>query len=70
MAKKSMDSGYMGMMSDDKSSMANMPQEKKMTYYPKQNYLGEPLDDTIREIDSTRSKNMGQLKGQASKTKY
>lgn len=57
------------MMSDDKSSMANMPQSVKMTYYPKQDHLGENLDDTIKGLDSTRSKNMGKTKSQASKVK-
>ncbi len=46
-----------GMLSEDHSAMANMPQEVIMKMYPKENdYTPEGLDDTISGID--RQKNM------------
>lgn len=41
-----------GMIHEDHSAMANMPQSVKMTPYPKSyGYLPEDLDDTMRGID-------------------
>jgi hypothetical protein len=41
-----------GMISEDHSAIANMPQGVMMKPYPKDNdYMPEDLDDTIRGID-------------------
>ena len=46
-----------GMISEDHSKIANMPQEVRMMEYPRDsNYLPEDLDDTIRGIDRQEGK--------------
>lgn len=41
-----------GMISEDHSAIANLPQEVKMEEYPKAyDYLPEMIDDSIRGID-------------------
>lgn len=55
-----MDEGYMGMISEDHSAVANMPQNVKQMAYPRTDYLdGAYLDDTIRGIDETLRDNIG-----------
>lgn len=68
--KDRMDSGYMGMISEDRSAPANLPQEKKTSYYKKCPYLGGDLDDSIVEIDKNADKNAKKLKEHASNTMY
>lgn len=52
--REGMDSGYMGMIKDDRSSFANMPEKVVMKEYPKSKYFrGRGLDDTITGIDDT-----------------
>lgn len=49
----SKDSGFMGMISEDHGSVANMPQNVVYKPYPKCKYMGKyELDDTMRGIDS------------------
>lgn len=41
-----------GMIREDHSAVANLPQEVSMKYWPRENgFLPEDLDDTIRGID-------------------
>ena len=40
-----------GMIREDRSSIANLPQDVKYTAYPKTDYFMYDLDDTIRGID-------------------
>lgn len=41
-----------GMIHEDHNALANMPQEVKMTYYPREGgYLPEDLDDTLGGVD-------------------
>lgn len=41
-----------GMLSEDRGSIANMPQNVIMKAYPKkESYLPEDLDDTLRGVD-------------------
>jgi hypothetical protein len=41
-----------GMIREDHSKIANLPQEVMMKPYPKEgNYMPEDLDDTIRGVD-------------------
>ncbi len=53
-------------------SIANMPQYVDMHYYPKgKSYLmTDKYPDTLVEIDSDASSNMGNLKSQPSKSMY
>lgn len=47
-----------GMIREDHSAMANMPQEIIMKHYPKPyDYLPENLDDSIRGIDRLMGEN-------------
>ncbi len=53
--KDMMDSKYYGMISEDHSAPANLPQEVVHKSYPKRDYFNaEYLDDTINRIDETR----------------
>lgn len=70
MEKGRMDSGYMGMISSDPSAPANLPQEKKMEYYPKSEYLVEDIDDSIRKVDEDIDSSVRKLKEHASGTMY
>ncbi len=46
-----------GMIFEDHSAIANMPQEVKITAYPKTGpYIPEMLDDTIRGVDKQMDK--------------
>jgi hypothetical protein len=50
-----------GMIHEDHSAIANMPQEVMMKPYPKTGpYMPEPLDDTIRGIDMQMDKDDSQ----------
>lgn len=50
--KESLDDGFMGMISEDHSAPANLPQGVVHKYYPKCKYMdGHYLDDTIRGVD-------------------
>jgi hypothetical protein len=41
-----------GMLSEDKSAIANMPQQVMIKMYPKpEGYMPEDLDDTLRGVD-------------------
>jgi len=52
--RESLDDGFMGMISEDHSAPANLPQGVVHKYYPKCSYLDmHELDDTIRGIDDT-----------------
>ena len=59
------------MISEDHSSMANLPQQVMMKEYPKFMYGLDPdLDDTVRGIDKQMYDDMNQMKRHISKTKY
>lgn len=62
--KYEMDNQYSDMIHEDKSAMANMPQNVVMKAYPKCKYLGGDLDDTMKVLDKARNKDIGQLKSQ------
>ncbi len=50
--KTGMDSGYMGMISEDHSAVANMPQNVVQKEYPKTDFTSRyELDDTIDGVD-------------------
>jgi hypothetical protein len=47
------DTGFMGMISEDHSAVANLPQSVIQKTYPKCKYMDQyELDDTMRGIDS------------------
>ena len=52
MRKERLDDGFMGMISEDHSAPANLPQDVVHKYYPKMDYMDSHyLDDTIRGVD-------------------
>ena len=54
-----MDSGYMGMISEDHNAPSNLPQEVKHQYYPKPDYVDNYyLDDTIKGVDDNIDDNL------------
>ncbi len=60
-----------GMIHEDKSAMANLPQDVKMKPYPKFAYgLNEYLNDSISGIDKQIYDDMSGMKKHLSKEKY
>lgn len=60
-----------GMIHEDKSAMANLPQDVKMKPYPKFGYgLNEYLNDTISGVDGQIYDDMSGMKKHLSKEKY
>ena len=66
-----MDSQYYGMISEDHSAPANLPQQVVHKYYKKVPYMnaGE-LDDTIRGLDDVRKDEIRKIDERPSKVKY
>jgi hypothetical protein len=59
------------MIREDKSAVANLPQDVKMKEYPRFRYgLNEYLDDTIKGADEQIYDDMDQMKKHLSKEKY
>lgn len=65
-----MDEGYMGMISNDPSAPANMPQNVIQKEYPKGDFTSYNLDDSISEIDSNNKNNISKVNGNKSKSMY
>jgi hypothetical protein len=60
-----------GMINEDHSATANLPQEVKYHAWPKEeNYATYGLDDTIRGIDKQEREDVGQMKRHMQKGKY
>lgn len=69
--KEGMDSRFMGMLSEDHSAPANLPQHVVHKYYPKCDYFDAfDLDDTIRGLDDTRDENVRKMERYPSDVKY
>lgn len=69
--KGSMDSGYMGMISEDHAAPANLPQEVVHTYYPKCDYVDNYyLDDTIKGIDDNLDDTIKKVESHQSDSMY
>lgn len=70
-AKGPMDSQFYGMISEDHSECANLPQEVVYKKYPKTSYLDAyELDDTIRGLDDTRDDDVRKMERFHSDVKY
>lgn len=70
-SKGKMDSGYFGMLSEDHSAPANLPQDVKHEYYPKCDYMDRyELDDTIQGLDDTRDYDIRKLDSNPSDSKW
>lgn len=66
-----MDSQFEGMLSEDHSAPANLPQEVVHKYYKKCSYMdGYGLDDTIRGLDDTRNDDIRKIEKYHSDVKY
>lgn len=59
-----------GMIHEDHSAVANLPQEVMMKPWPKRPYLDYELDDTIREVDDQMGDDVRGARKHRSKTKY
>lgn len=69
--KNKMDDSYMGMLSEDHSAPANLPQEVKHTYYPKLKYFeGYYLDDTLNGIDDNSNDSVRKIERNQSESMY
>lgn len=69
--KKEMDSNFFGMISEDRSKPANLPQEVIMKQYPKTRFFNSSeLDDTIRGLDDTRDEDIRKMSRYESDSKY
>lgn len=70
-AKGHMDSEFYGMISEDHSEIANLPQDVKYKKYPKTRFMdAHELDDTIRGIDDERDETVKIIERYASDVKY
>lgn len=68
---KGMDSGYMGMISKDRSKVANMPQEVIQKEYPPCRGIDMyGPDDSIKGIDETINDSVSKIKSNKSKSMY
>ncbi len=68
--KDKMDSSYYGMISEDRSAPANLPQQVVHKFYPKCQYFNShELDDTINKIDETRRVTVRHMKSNESDVK-
>jgi len=68
---RSMDSQFEGMISEDHSAVANLPQEVIQKTYPKCDYMDAyELDDTIRGLDDTRDEDIRKIERYHSDVKY
>jgi hypothetical protein len=66
-----MDSEFEGMISEDHSAPANLPQNVIHKYYSKCEYMGGyELDDTIEGLDDTRDDDIDMIERNHSKVKY
>ena len=66
-----MDSGFMGMISEDRNAPANLPQGVVHKYYPKCDYMDKyGLDDTIRGVDDTNRDNIKMVDSHQSDSMY
>ena len=69
--KGPMDSQFYGMISEDHSETANLPQHVVYHKYPKNSYMGAyELDDTIRGLDDTRHDDVRKIERYHSDVKY
>lgn len=69
--KHGLDSQYKGMMHEDHSAPANLPQDKKLEYYPPRDYVDNyHLDDTILGIDDNSRNSVGKVKSHQSDSMY
>ena len=70
-SKKGLDSGYMGMISEDHSAPANLPQQVVHSYYPPCEYIDNSyLDDTIKGVDETLDDNIKKVESHQSDSMY
>lgn len=69
--KESMDTRYMGMISEDRSAPANLPQGVVSKEYPKTDYMDSHyLDDSIRGVDDTLKDNIKMVDSHQSDSMY
>ena len=68
---RGMDTQFYGMIHEDRSEVANLPQHVEYKPYPKCGYFDEyELDDTIRGLDDTRDDDLRTMRRYTSKDKY
>jgi hypothetical protein len=66
-----MDSQFEGMISEDHSAPANLPQHVVHKFYPKCGYMDAyELDDSIRGLDDTRKDDIKKIERYHSDVKY
>ena len=68
--KKYREANFSGMISENKSAQANMPQDVVMKDYPKCSYMEYDLDDTIRGIDDQIDNSVSTARKHKSKSMY
>lgn len=65
-----MDSKYFKMISEDRSAVANLPQEVVQKQFPECAYINYNLDDTMGQLDQDRKADISEMKRNKSKSKY
>lgn len=68
---RGLDSRFMGMLSEDHSAPANLPQEVVHKYYPKCEYMDRyELDDTIEGVDENIDETVRKVEGNHSESMW
>ena len=62
--------GYGGMIKEDRSAVANMPQGVKQMAYPPRDYTGYALNDDISGVDMELKNNIGKVNSRRPDSKY
>ena len=68
--KERMDSQFSGMIREDKSAVANLPQSVVQKTYPKCSYMSGDIDDTMNVIDKTRNYDVSKIKSSKPDSKW
>lgn len=68
--KERMDSQFSGMISEDESAVANLPQSVVQKEYPKCSYMGGDLDDTMNVIDKARDYDVAKIRSSKPDSKW
>lgn len=68
--KERMDSQFSGMIREDKSAVANLPQSVVQKAYPKCSYMSGDLDDTMNIVDKARNYDVSKIRSNKPDSKW
>ena len=65
-----MDSQFSGMIKEDRSAVANLPQSVIQKTYPSVPRMGGDLDDTMNVVDSARKADVAKIRNSKPNSKW